>query len=167
MSNTLNRFSTALAALMAAVLLSAGPAAAQGGERRGQNADSAERQMGRMARVLQLTDDQQEEWRTVHEQHGATIRGLMTEVRDLRQRLDEEAESAAPDATTVGQLELDRRAVGKRLAAAREALSEDLEALLDHDQRIRWETMRESGPGRRGGPRGRGPNGRGPGGPGG
>ncbi len=162
MRNTLNRVPAALAALFAGFLLAAAPMAAQDEERRGKRGDFAGRQMERVARVLQLTDDQQAQWRAAHEQHGATIRGLMTEMRDLHQRLNDEAESAAPDATAVGQLELDRRAAGKRIEAARQALNEDLEALLDHDQRIRWETMRESGPGGRGGPAGRGPRGRNP-----
>jgi len=113
-----------------------------------------------MARVLQLTEDQKEQWRRLREEHEASVGPLMRQMRDITERLESEANLENPDPTVVGQLELDRRAVARQLRTSRIQVDEDLKRLLDRDQTIRWEALRENG---RGGFRGRfGPGSRGP-----
>ena len=134
-------------------------AAAEEGEGR-QSKRGVRGEAERMARVLQLTEDQREEWRRVREQHEATVRPLVGQMRDITERLETEANLENPDPTVVGQLELDRRNIGRQLRASRTQVDEDLTRLLDRDQTIRWEALRENG---RGGSRGPlGPGGRGP-----
>ncbi len=130
------------------------------GAKRSGRSGAAEFDVDRMARVLQLTEDQKAEWRRVSEDHRAQVRPLLREMRELSQRLEEEANGAAPDPAVVGQLELDRRGVAQRLTAAQGAVEKDLVRLLDREQKIRWDALRENDrSGRRGpfGRRGRGP----------
>ena len=128
--------------------------------KRGARGDFAERDAERMARVLQLTEDQREEWRRVREQHEANVRPLIGQMRDITERLEAEANLESPDPTIVGQLELDRRSIGRQLRTSRAQVGEDLARLLDRDQAIRWEALQENGRGGFRGPFGSG--GRGP-----
>ncbi|MYB19611.1 MAG: periplasmic heavy metal sensor [Holophagales bacterium] len=166
MKTTLNRSIRIARTLLPALLVLAatGFAAVEEGEdrqsRRGARADFAERDAERMARVLQLTEDQKEQWRRLREEHEAKVGPLMRQMRDITERLESEANLENPDPTVVGQLELDRRAVARQLRTARVEAHEDATRLLDRDQRIRWEALQENG---RGGFRGLfGPGGRGP-----
>lgn len=166
MKITLNR-SIRIARVMLPALLVAGAtafAAAQEDDgprsKRGDRGDFAEREAERMARVLQLTEDQREEWRRVREQHEATVRPLVGQMRDISERLETEANLPDPDPTVVGQLELDRRSIGRQLRESRAQVGEDLARLLDRDQAIRWEALQENGRGGFRGPFGSG--GRGP-----
>ena len=166
MKTSLNRSIRIARILLPALLVVAATAlaAAQEGDgphsKRGARGDFAEREAERMARVLQLTEDQMEEWRRLREEHEASVRPLMRQMRDITERLETQANVENPDPTVVGQLELDRRAVARQLRDARVQAHEDATRLLDHDQRIRWEALQENG---RGGFRGFfGPGGRGP-----
>lgn len=166
MKTTLNRSIRIARTLLPALLVVAatGFAAVEEGEdrqsRRGARGDSAERDAERMARVLQLTEDQQEEWRRLREEHEASVRPLMRQMRDITERLETAANLENPDPAVVGQLELDRRALSRQLRDSRVQAHEDATRLLDRDQRIRWEALQENG---RGGFRGLfGPGGRGP-----
>lgn len=166
MQTSLNRSIRIARTLLPALLVVAAAAfaAAEEGEgresRRGVRGDLAEREAERMARVLQLTEDQKAEWLRLREQHEASVRPLIRQMRDVAQRLETEANLENPDPTVVGQLELDRRAIARKLTASRTQLDQDLTRLLDREQTIRWEALRENG---RGGFRGRfGPGGRGP-----
>ena len=168
MRTTLNRSIRIARVLLPGLLLVATAAfAAAGAEegddrrsKRGARGDFAEREAERMARVLQLSEDQKAEWRRVREEQEASIRPLMRQMRDLSERLETEANLDSPDPAVVGQLELDRRNVGRQLRTLRAEAHEELTRLLDRDQTIRWEALQENG---RGGPRGPfGPGGRGP-----
>ena len=166
MKTTLNRSIRIARILLPALLVVAATAfaAAQEGDgphsKRGARGDFAEREAERMARVLQLTEDQMEEWRRLREEHEASVRPLMRQMRDVTERLETEANLQNPDPAVVGQLELDRRAVARQLKESRVQAHEDATRLLDRDQRIRWEALQENG---RGGLRGlSGPGGRGP-----
>ncbi|MDE2979052.1 MAG: Spy/CpxP family protein refolding chaperone [Acidobacteriota bacterium] len=166
MKTSLNRSIRIARTLLPALLVVAATAfaAVEEGEdrqsRRGARGDFAERDAERMARVLQLTEDQKEQWRRLREEHEASVGPLMRQMRDITERLESEANLENPDPTVVGQLELDRRAVARQLRTSRIQVDEDLKRLLDRDQTIRWEALRENG---RGGFRGRfGPGSRGP-----
>lgn len=166
MKTTLNRSIRIARVLLPALLVVGATAFAAGQEddgprsKRGARGDFAERDAERMARVLQLTEDQQEEWRRVREQHEASVRPLLSQMRDITERLETEANLENPDPTVVGQLELDRRSIGRQLRTSRAQVDEDLARLLDRDQAIRWEALQENGRGGSRGPFGSG--GRGP-----
>ena len=164
-TSLLNRSILVARTLLPGLLLvaTAAFAAAEEGEgrqsKRGARANSAERDGERMARVLQLTEDQKSEWLRLREQHDATVRPLMRQMRDITERLETEANLENPDPTAVGQLELDRRSAARQLRTSRAQVDEDLARLLDRDQTIRWEALRDNGrggPGGASGPRGRG-----------
>ena len=166
MKTTLRRSMSIARILVPGLLLVAGTvvAAAQEDEgrvsKRGARGDFAERDAERMARALQLTESQQEEWRRLREEHEASVRPLIGQMRDVTERLETEANHQNPDPTIVGQLELDRRSIARQLRESRVQVDEDLARLLDRDQTIRWEALREGG---RGGFRGgSGSGGRGP-----
>lgn len=166
MNCPLNRLTRFVRALLLGLLVAASASflgAQEGDEpraKRGVHGDFAERDAERMARVLQLTEDQKEEWRRLREEHEASVRPLMRQMRDITERLETEANLENPDPAVVGQLELDRRAVARQLRDSRLQAHEDATRLLDRDQRIRWEALEENG---RGGFRGLfGPGGRGP-----
>ncbi len=165
MKTTLNRSIRIARVLLPALLVGAAAFAAAREDdgprsRRGARGDFAERDAERVARVLQLTEDQREEWRRVREQHEANVRLLASRMRDITRRLETEANLENPDPTIVGKLELDRRRIGRQLRESRTRVDEDLARLLNRDQRIRWEALQEKG---RGGFRGLfGAGGRGP-----
>lgn len=166
MKTSLNRSIRIARALLPALLVVGATAFAAATEddgprsKRGARGDLAERDAERMARVLQLSEDQREEWRRVREQHEANVRPLIGQMRDITERLEAEANLENPDPTVVGQLELDRRSIGRQLRTSRAQVDEDLARLLDRDQAIRWEALQENG---RGGFRGPfGSAGRGP-----
>lgn len=151
MKSSLNRFflvagTALLGALLAAPTVFAGSPEGEGEKqsRRGDRAAVADREVDRMARVLQLNEDQKAEWRRLSEEQGAQTRPLFRQMRDITERLEEEASGEAPDPTVVGQLELDRRDVARKLGASRRAAEEDLVRLLDREQRIRWEAVRDN-----------------------
>ena len=166
MKTSLNRSIRIARTLLPALLVVAATAfaAAEEGEgarsKRGARGDFAERDAERMARALQLTESQQEEWRRLREEHDASVRPLMRQMRDTTERLEAEANLDNPDPTIVGQLELDRRGIVRQLRESRVQVDEDLARLLDRDQTIRWEALRENGRGGFLGPFG--PGGRGP-----
>lgn len=169
MKSLLNRSILITRTLLPGLLLvaTAAFAGAQEGDdrhsKRGTRGDFAEREAERMARVLQLTDDQKAEWRRLREEHDASVRPLLRQMRDITERLETEANLENPDPTAVGQLELDRRSVAGQLRAPRIRVDEDLARLLDRDQTIRWEALRNNGrggPGGAFGSRGRGPRSR-------
>lgn len=166
MKTSLNRSIRIARTLLPALLVVAATAFAAAQEsdsshsKRSTRGKFAERDAERMARVLQLTEDQKEEWRRLREEHEASVRPLLRQMRDITERLESEADLEDPDPAVVGQLELDRRAVARQLRDSRVQAHEDATRLLDRDQRIRWEALEENG---RGGFRGLfGPGGRGP-----
>ncbi len=152
----------ALSLFPALLIVVAGVVAAQDRDRpgrdRGDRADLGQRHAERLARALQLTDAQQEEWQRLQQEHRTAVRALMADMRNLTQRLDRAASVEDPDPATVGQLELDRRAIGEKMRDLRAHLDEAQFNLLDHDQKIRWEAVKEN---LRRGPRQRSDRGRG------
>jgi Spy/CpxP family protein refolding chaperone len=158
------RFQTRLAVIIAAgaVLLAslalAQPPRRGDGEGRPHMRDRFDQ---RLIEFLDLTEDQQEAWRAAHQEHRDAVSGVMTQLRDNREALEQAIE--AEDALRVGELTLEGRRLHEQVRASAEALRGELEGVLDAEQRERWEAFREArghghGPGfgRRGhrGPRG-------------
>ncbi len=135
---------------------------------RGNHEARALKHQARLFEILDLSEDQQEAWNEIHEAHRAVTEPLRERMQANREATREALESSN-DATAIGELQLQGRALREEMKSAHEALQTDLTALLDDEQRIKFETLREGRGGRRGkhGRRG-GPRGRrgGPGGPG-
>jgi len=171
----------ALAVPAAGLLVLAGlavPALAQGpgGERpawgdhgRGHGGPGAHR-LGRLARVLELTEAQLAEARALHEAAREDRAPIVEESRELRTRLDGLLDAASPDPTAVGEVVIALRQNREEMRSVREATETAFEALLTAEQREKLATLEDAkeewgrrGRGRRGhrfgGPR------RGPGGP--
>ena len=125
------------------------------------------------ADFLGLTADQIAAVEVLREEFRVDLQPLHEERMALAETFRAELEKEAPDATTVGQLVLDQRAVGDRMQDVLTAFLDDFVALLDEEQVALYEAWREvRGTHRDHGGRGRGgrghggPGGHGPGGPG-
>jgi Spy/CpxP family protein refolding chaperone len=118
-----------------------------------------------MVRALNLTDAQKAAWQALLEEHRAAAKPLMEEHRKLRDSIQEQLESAAPDATRIGELMISGHKLMTRFREARQDLEGKLLGLLDAQQKARFETLKDlredlgPGKGRHHGPFGRGPRG--------
>ena len=115
-----------------------------------------------LEQALHLTEAQQQTWRQLHEDHfNKTIQPLLEQERSLRDGIRKALEEGGADPAALGRDMIAAHAVEVQIRQAHEELEKQLVALLDPDQRARYEKLREER-----GPRGRGPGGPGPGGPG-
>jgi len=144
------------AALAVAGSLSAQPAQGPRGERMGPR-----RPMERMARYLELTEQQKEQARQLREAQRPQMEALREKMRDNHQRLRQALESETPDATLVGELTLEQHRLRAQGKAQRDEMQRAFKALLTPEQVTKLEAMeaaREHGMG----PDGRRPHGPGP-----
>jgi Spy/CpxP family protein refolding chaperone len=123
--------------------------------------------LGRAARVLDLTEQQQEATRQIFEQRRPQVEALRKEMRENRQQLKEALESGHADPTAVGELVIAGHALRQEGRRLREESKAQLQSLLTPEQQLKLEALEavrdEVGPGPRGrkGRRGRpwGPSG--------
>lgn len=119
-------------AFLTAVLFSV-PALAQG-----QRAEKPSGQRGSRGEALQehlqLNEQQKEALRTNRQALRDTTRPLMEQVREKRNQLREEMRSETPNASTIGQLNVEMRELADQIKAAREASRAEAVALLDEKQ---------------------------------
>ncbi|MDH3402932.1 MAG: periplasmic heavy metal sensor [Acidobacteriota bacterium] len=111
----------------------------------------------RVAAFLDLSEQQVDQWQTLHAGRVEAMQARHEELEALHERIRELAEAADPDAAAVGELVIEAH---RKMAAARaegEALHAEALALLTPEQRERFEAMQHL----RGGPRGDGPWGHG------
>ena len=153
--------------LASILLLALTPAAilAQPGDgpgRGGMHGPGAPRFLHHVARQLNLTDEQGDEWKQIVEALHESVQPLLEEAKALHQELRDLTESANPDPTVVGQLHLDAAALHKDVRALHENAQTDLRAILTAEQLAVWDELQEGAPKRgRGGRRGHhGPGGR-------
>jgi Spy/CpxP family protein refolding chaperone len=112
-------------------------------------------------RALHLTEAQQQAWRQLHEDHFKTIQPLLDQERSLRKGIRKALDQGGADPASIGRDMIAAHAVELQIRQAHEELEKQLVALLDPDQKARYEKLREER-----GPRGPGPGGPGPDGPG-
>ena len=109
---------------------------------------------------LDLTQEQQDRWKALHEQHRDEMKTLREEGRGLRQRLQEALQADEPDAA-VGEAAKAAHAHRQLMKQAREAFEGQLKSVLTPEQRERFEAfeavraMGRKGRGARGSRRGR------------
>ena len=117
------------------------------------------------ADFLGLTEEQIAAVEVLRDALRVDLEPLHAERMTLAEALRAELELEAPDPTTVGQLVLDQRTVGRQMRDAFDGFVEDFVALLDEEQLALYEAWREVR-GEHRDRRGRGRGGRGHGGPG-
>lgn len=125
------------------------------------------------ARFLELTEDQQAAARRIFEGQRPERQALRDQMRETQAALHESLESEQPDALLVGELAIQRHALGKQSRGLRDESMKALKNILNDEQKLKleiFESVRGSkgGPGRmgHGGTRGRRGGGWGPPGPG-
>jgi Spy/CpxP family protein refolding chaperone len=112
----------------------------------------------RMAEALKLTQEQQAAWAELHEAHRTETKALFEEGRALHEALRAALAETTPDPLKVGKAAIAADQHRKRMDASRRALEDKLAALLDEEQKQRFQALRAlRGPLGPGGPRGRGP----------
>jgi len=117
--------------------------------------------MERMARYLELTEQQKEQSRQLFEAQRPQMQALREKMRDNGERLRQALESATPDATLVGELTLEQHRLRTEGKAQHAEMQKAFKALLTPEQVKKLEAIeaaRELGAG----PGGRRPHGPGP-----
>ena len=135
----------------------------------GGHGGSGAHRLGRLARVLELTEAQVAEARALHEAARADLEPIFAASRELRTRLDGLLDAPSPDPAQVGEVVIALRQNREAMRAVREETKAGFEALLTAEQREKLATLEDAREerGRRGkGRRGHRPGG-GHGGPGG
>lgn len=106
---------------------------------------------------LGLDDAQIASWHAYHEEFRAKVEPLHETMADLHAKLRDAVDAPDADATAIGRLMLDIKAVRSEIQAARTALDDKLESVLTPEQIAKFEAFRAArGNMRRGG---RGPGG--------
>ena len=104
---------------------------------------------------LDLSTEQQQEWKALHEQHWEKMKALFEEGRALRQKVRAALEGNEPDAV-VGAAAKAAHAHRQRMRSEREAFETQLKSLLDADQQQKFEAFKAARRGRGQGWPGRG-----------
>jgi Spy/CpxP family protein refolding chaperone len=125
----------AAAVWLCASLAGAQPAGAPGG--RGPGGFMA----GRMARVLNLSDDQKAAFQKVLEQQRPQMQALHQQLRDNHSKLEDALKGDNPDPAVVGQLVIQGRALMKQGEGLREQSSQTLRGLLTPEQQTKFDAL--------------------------
>ena len=125
----------AAAVWLGASLAGAQPAGAPGG--RGPGGFMVER----MARVLNLSDDQKTAFQKALEQQRPQMQALHQQLRDNHRKLEDALKSDNPDPAVVGQLVIQGRALMKQGEGLREQASQALRGLLTPDQQTKFDAL--------------------------
>jgi len=116
-----------------------------------------------LERTLDFTEEQFAELEVLLEEHRETTRPIHGEIRALDRQLKAALEEGTAGATEIGQIVLDKHALGGQLRDSQHALQDSFRALLTEEQLATLEELRDRRPGRgRRGPRGGGPGAGGP-----
>jgi Spy/CpxP family protein refolding chaperone len=148
---TKRAFSGAAAAILSVATVGAiASAAAQTGDE-GRPARHRGQGYAALADYLGLTNQQETEWRTLHQQQRDQMKPMREEGRALRQKLRDAVNADSPDAKAVGEATLALEAHHKKVQAEREAFRQKVEATLDPAQKEKlkaFEAARGWGQGR-------------------
>ena len=90
---------------------------------------------------LDLTQEQQDRWKALHEQHRDEMKTLREEGRDLGQKLRAALEADEPDAV-VGEAAKAVHAHRKLVTRSRETLEGQLKSVLTPEQQERFEAFK-------------------------
>ena len=125
------------------------PAAAQfqgDGPREGRQG----RRMQAVVDYLELTTEQQDQWRTLHAEHREAMKPFHEEGRALRQRVQESLEADEPE-VVVGEAVKALHAHREAAKQAREAFEGQLTSILTEEQKVKFDAFKAArGAGRKG-----------------
>jgi periplasmic protein CpxP/Spy len=92
-------------------------------------------------RELNLTDDQKSQLKQIHEQQKEAMQPLMEQHRQLRDQIEQSLSSDKPDATRIGQLEIQLFNLRSQFRAQREKMQQAFVGVLTPEQKAQWEKL--------------------------
>jgi Spy/CpxP family protein refolding chaperone len=107
---------------------------------------------GALARVLALSEQQQEQLRKVMDEQRPEHEALREKLELNREQLQQALEAANPDPAAVGELAIEGHRLREQGRALREAQEKAVRALLSAEQKVKFEALkalREDGVGGR------------------
>ena len=94
-------------------------------------------------RALNLTDDQKAQLKSMREQQREAMKPVFEQQRALREQIRAALESAKPDATRIGQLEIQSHQLRLQMKAEHEKAMAAFANVLTPEQKAQWEKMRQ------------------------
>ena len=111
-----------------------------------------------LERLLDLNDEQKATFETLKREQHEAARPLLEEQKRIGDQLRQALDSPKPDATAVGRAMIAMRELRRKLDALRDQVDERLLAVLDDQQKQKFQLLREMHEeGRRNGPSSDGP----------
>lgn len=137
-------FKSTAIALLATITLSGSALADQhGGKQGGRHHPGMMQMMDRMAEKLQLTEQQREEIRAIHEEYRPRMKELMQATRETRKALHE----AKGSGTSQSDVDALAKAQGENHAemiSLRHEIHQRVQTVLTEEQRAQMEEMKEN-----------------------
>ncbi len=99
-----------------------------------------------VARFLELTPEQRQEWRAIRRTANGAIRPLAQDLRTTEEALRAFLESDDPDATEIGNLLLAVHSLKQQIHGIVAQSVADFEAILDAEQTARLQALRRAAP---------------------
>lgn len=93
-------------------------------------------------RELNLTDDQRAQLKQIHEQQREAMKPLVEQHKALRDQIEQSLSSGKPDATRVGQLEIQLYNLRSQFRAQREKMQAAFENVLTPEQKAQFEKLK-------------------------
>ena len=124
------------AAVLGILLLSQGVLAQSEGEDDG----GRELTLDRIAKALDLNEEQQAEWKELTRKHAETLKPISEEVRSLNKQIVE-ARGNDSESEEIESLLQQRKELTQKLNTEREAQDQELAGLLNGDQKQRFDRM--------------------------
>lgn len=128
-----------LAVLLGVLTLSTGLHAQSGSEEDA----SRELTLDRIAKALDLSEEQQAEWKAINQKHAATTKPIVDEMEALSKQI-RDARGKDADKETIDSLLEQRKALSQKLSAEREVQDDALAGLLSGDQKQRWDRLKKA-----------------------
>ena len=104
--------------------------------------------LGRMARALDLTEDQKASVKALMAEQRKAVEPLRAQHRELRQQIRQQLDSGNPDPAAVGRLTIQAHTVGEQLRDARAQMKDKISALLTPEQKTRLDALEKAHGGR-------------------
>ena len=98
----------------------------------------------RIVRALDLTEQQQEQWRTLREENRESLQPLSAELRYLHEQIQAELESESPNPTAIGELSIKAHALQSEIRTSHELLELALLDILSPEQRQAYAELQAS-----------------------
>jgi len=94
-------------------------------------------------RDLNLSDEQKAQLKQIHEQQREVMKPLVEQQKQLRDQMEQFLASGKPDATRIGQLQIQLFALRGQFRAQREKMQQEFVNVLTPEQKAQWEKSRE------------------------